>query len=89
MAWYHSRLIQAVAVVTATAVPATEALGVHACCCRLTQCFRFGLPCFPPLTPSTGRTAQLVAKYRPPMPIVTLVVPKHINDGILWRLEGR
>jgi hypothetical protein len=36
-----------------------------------------------------GRTAQLVAKYRPPMPIVTLVVPRLINDGIRWRLEGR
>lgn len=38
---------------------------------------------------SPGRTAQLVAKYRPPMPIVTLVVPRLINDGIKWRLEGR
>uniref|UniRef100_A0A383WJV2 Pyruvate kinase n=2 Tax=Tetradesmus obliquus TaxID=3088 RepID=A0A383WJV2_TETOB len=38
---------------------------------------------------ATGRTAQLVAKYRPPMPILTLVVPRLINDGIRWRLEGK
>eukprot|EP00878_Enallax_costatus_P008141 GHUV01008513.1.p1 GENE.GHUV01008513.1~~GHUV01008513.1.p1 ORF type:complete len:786 (+),score=206.32 GHUV01008513.1:278-2635(+) len=37
---------------------------------------------------ATGRTAQLVAKYRPPMPILTLVVPRLINDGVRWRLEG-
>jgi pyruvate kinase len=36
-----------------------------------------------------GRTAQLVAKYRPPMPILTLVVPRLVNDGIRWRLEGK
>eukprot|EP00775_Hariotina_reticulata_P009310 gene9310-9475_t len=38
---------------------------------------------------ATGRTAQLVAKYRPPMAILTLVVPRLVNDGIKWRLEGR
>ncbi|WIA20807.1 hypothetical protein OEZ85_005164 [Tetradesmus obliquus] len=38
---------------------------------------------------ATGRTAQLVAKYRPPMPILTLVVPRLVNDGIRWRLEGK
>jgi hypothetical protein len=38
---------------------------------------------------TAGRTAQLVAKYRPPMPILTLVVPRLVNDGIRWRLEGK
>lgn len=37
----------------------------------------------------TGKTAQLVAKYRPPMPIVTLVVPRLVSDSLHWRLEGR
>ncbi|GBF87464.1 pyruvate kinase [Raphidocelis subcapitata] len=37
----------------------------------------------------TGRTAQLVAKYRPPMPILTLVVPRLVSDSLHWRLEGR
>jgi pyruvate kinase len=37
----------------------------------------------------TGRTAQLVAKYRPPMPILTLVVPRLVSDSLKWRLEGR
>jgi hypothetical protein len=42
-----------------------------------------------PRCSTAGRTAQLVAKYRPPMPILTLVVPRLMNDGIRWRLEGR
>jgi hypothetical protein len=42
-----------------------------------------------PLLLPAGRTAQLVAKYRPPMPILTLVVPRLVNDGIRWRLEGK
>lgn len=37
----------------------------------------------------TGRTAQLLAKYRPPMPILTLVVPNLLSDNIHWRLDGR
>lgn len=37
----------------------------------------------------TGQTAELVAKYRPPMPILTLVVPNLISDSLKWRLEGR
>lgn len=37
----------------------------------------------------TGRTAQLVAKYRPPMPILTLVVPRLVSDTLKWKLEGR
>ena len=37
----------------------------------------------------TGQTAELVAKYRPPMPIMTMVVPHLVSDGLKWRLEGR
>ena len=37
----------------------------------------------------TGKTAQLVAKYRPPMPILTLVVPHLVSDQLKWKLEGR
>jgi pyruvate kinase len=37
----------------------------------------------------SGRTAELVAKYRPPMPILTLVVPRLVSDSLHWRLEGR
>jgi hypothetical protein len=42
-----------------------------------------------PHPPTPGRTAQLVAKYRPPMPILTLVVPRLVSDTLHWRLEGR
>jgi pyruvate kinase len=38
---------------------------------------------------SSGKTAQLVAKYRPPMPIVTLVIPQLVSDGMRWSLMGR
>mgnify|MGYP001081094478 CR=1 FL=1 len=32
----------------------------------------------------------MIAKYRPPMPIMTLVVPYLKNeDGLRWTLEGR
>ncbi|MEW5314600.1 MAG: hypothetical protein WDW38_006083 [Sanguina aurantia] len=37
----------------------------------------------------TGKTAQLVAKYRPPMPILTLVVPQLVSDSLHWKLLGR
>lgn len=37
----------------------------------------------------TGKTAALVAKYRPPMPILTLVVPHLVSDGLRWKLQGR
>ncbi len=37
----------------------------------------------------TGQTAELVAKYRPPVPILTLVVPNLVSDSLKWRLEGR
>ena len=30
----------------------------------------------------TGRTASLVAKYRPPMPILAVVVPTLKSDGL-------
>lgn len=39
---------------------------------------------------SAGRTAGLVSKYRPPVPILTLVVPTlKCTDGLRWTLEGR
>lgn len=37
----------------------------------------------------TGKTASLVAKYRPRQPIMTLVVPYLKRDGLKWVLEGR
>lgn len=37
----------------------------------------------------TGQTAELVAKYRPPTPILTLVVPHLVSDSLKWKLEGR
>ncbi|PRW57775.1 pyruvate kinase isoform C [Chlorella sorokiniana] len=37
----------------------------------------------------TGMTAAMVAKYRPAMPIMTLVVPYLKRDGLKWKLEGR
>jgi len=37
----------------------------------------------------SGNTAQLVSKYRPKMPILTLVVPRVITDSLKWKLEGR
>ena len=37
----------------------------------------------------TGQTAELIAKYRPPMPIMTMVVPHLVSDGLKWQLEGR
>ena len=36
-----------------------------------------------------GQTAQLVSKYRPAMPILTLVIPQLKSDGHKWTLEGR
>lgn len=37
----------------------------------------------------TGHTAQMVAKYRPTQPIVALVIPRLVSNGIRWTLEGR
>lgn len=36
-----------------------------------------------------GQTASLVSKYRPPMPILTLVIPQLKNDGMKFQLVGR
>ncbi|KAK9861213.1 hypothetical protein WJX84_011545 [Apatococcus fuscideae] len=38
---------------------------------------------------NTGTTANLVSKYRPPMPILTLVVPHIKSNTLSWKLEGR
>lgn len=38
---------------------------------------------------ASGQTAALVAKYRPPMPILTLVVPTLQSDGLKWVLQGK
>jgi pyruvate kinase len=37
----------------------------------------------------TGLTASLVAKYRPSVPILTLVVPRLVNENMCWRVLGR
>jgi pyruvate kinase len=37
----------------------------------------------------TGMTAALVAKYKPPVPVMALVVPTLKSDGLTWQLEGR
>ena len=39
----------------------------------------------------TGRTASLVAKFRPPMPILTVVVPtlRRGPAGSGWKLDGK
>jgi pyruvate kinase len=36
----------------------------------------------------TGHTARLVSKYRPNMPIVSLVIPRIKQDSIRWILQG-
>eukprot|EP01023_Acetabularia_acetabulum_P038593 TRINITY_DN3699_c0_g1_i1.p1 TRINITY_DN3699_c0_g1~~TRINITY_DN3699_c0_g1_i1.p1 ORF type:complete len:718 (-),score=139.77 TRINITY_DN3699_c0_g1_i1:849-3002(-) len=36
----------------------------------------------------TGRTASLVAKYRPPVPILTVVAPKVQSNRVSWQLSG-
>lgn len=39
---------------------------------------------------AAGTTAGLVSKYRPPVPILTLVVPTlHCKDRLAWTLQGR
>jgi len=36
----------------------------------------------------TGRAARLVAKYRPTVPILCVVVPKLSTNGLAWRFTG-
>ena len=36
----------------------------------------------------TGRAARLVAKYRPTVPILCVVVPKLSTNGLQWRFTG-
>ena len=42
----------------------------------------------PPPPVQSGRTVSLVAKYRPPMPILAVVVPKLSSTRLGWQLEG-
>ena len=37
----------------------------------------------------TGLTSALVAKYRPSVPILTLVIPRLVNDNLEWKIVGR
>ena len=37
---------------------------------------------------ATGRTARLIAKYRPHQPVLTVVVPGLTSDGLRWRCSG-
>eukprot|EP00882_Tetradesmus_deserticola_P003032 GHRQ01003219.1.p1 GENE.GHRQ01003219.1~~GHRQ01003219.1.p1 ORF type:complete len:620 (+),score=293.12 GHRQ01003219.1:124-1860(+) len=36
----------------------------------------------------TGRTARLIAKYRPQQPILTVVVPRLSTNGLKWHCSG-
>ncbi|KAK9804986.1 hypothetical protein WJX73_008258 [Symbiochloris irregularis] len=38
---------------------------------------------------SSGRTASLIAKYRPSIPILTLVVPQLTSNTLSWTMTGR
>ena len=37
----------------------------------------------------SGRTASLVSKYRPPMPVISVVVPTLQSSKLGWKLEGK
>ena len=37
----------------------------------------------------SGRTASLVSKYRPPMPVISVVVPTLQSNKLGWKLEGK
>ena len=41
-------------------------------------------PCFKP-----SALPPAACRYRPPVPILTLVVPHLVSDGLSWKLEGR
>lgn len=36
---------------------------------------------------TTGRTAALVAKYKPSMPVVAVIVPTVVREGVKWRVK--
>lgn len=56
------------------------------CCCHARVLRQAGLIiCYA----GTGRTASLIAKYRPTVPILALVVPHLKSKGLSWELEGR
>ncbi|KAJ7549454.1 hypothetical protein O6H91_07G053800 [Diphasiastrum complanatum] len=38
---------------------------------------------------STGRTARLLAKYRPSMPVLAVVVPKLTTNSLRWKFSGQ
>ena len=53
------------------------------------ECYKQHRVLSPARAARAGQTASLVSKYRPPQPILTLVVPQLKNDGFKWHLEGR
>ncbi|QDZ23690.1 pyruvate kinase [Chloropicon primus] len=36
----------------------------------------------------SGTSARMIAKYRPPVPILTIVIPTLVSDKIKWRFSG-
>ena len=36
----------------------------------------------------SGTSARMIAKYRPPVPILTIVIPTLVSDKIKWRFTG-
>jgi pyruvate kinase len=37
---------------------------------------------------SSGRAARLIAKYRPDMPVLTVVIPKLTTNQLKWTFTG-
>lgn len=37
---------------------------------------------------SSGRAARLISKYRPPMPVLTVVIPRLTTDKLRWSFTG-
>ncbi|XP_078440898.1 pyruvate kinase 2, cytosolic-like isoform X2 [Wolffia australiana] len=37
---------------------------------------------------SSGRAARMIAKYRPPMPILAVVIPRITTNSLRWRFSG-